>query len=126
MTARRGPRRPERAGRAAKFGVRPAERRGAPMVTTLDRCPAWMTENLATLGNGVGHLRIQLDGLLEDLEYAPDARVSYLESQLAGFSLELARLDVMLDELRVAIDQEAHPEQASGERQLPLVAVGDA
>jgi hypothetical protein len=90
------------------------------MVTMLDRCPAWTTENLTALGNDVGHLRMQVDGLLDDLEEAPDARVSYLEAQLAGFSSDLARLDGVLDELRLAIDQEERPDQASAERQLPL------
>jgi hypothetical protein len=92
----------------------------------LDRCPAWTTETLTALGNDVGHLRIQLDGLLEDLEDAPDARVSYLEAQLAGFSSDLARLDGVLDELRLAIDLEEQAEQVSDDRQLPLAAVGDA
>lgn len=82
-------------------------------MTMLDRCPAWTTENLTALGNDVGHLRMQLDGLLEDLGDAPDARVSYLEAQLAGFSAELTRLDGILDELRLALEEEEHPYQAS-------------
>lgn len=53
------------------------------MVTMLDRCPAWTTDNLTALGNDVGHVRTQLDWLLEDLGDVPDARVGYLESQLA-------------------------------------------
>jgi hypothetical protein len=95
------------------------------MLEMLDRCPAWTTENLATLGNDVGHLRTQLDWLLEDLEDAPDARVGYLESQLAECSSDLARLDGVLDELRLAIDQEVHSAQPANEVSVPLAAAGN-
>jgi hypothetical protein len=95
------------------------------MLEMLDRCPAWTTENLATLGNDVGHLRTQLDWLLEDLEDAPDARVGYLESQLAECSSDLARLDGVLDELRLAMHEQADPFQATAERSEPLAAAGN-
>jgi hypothetical protein len=95
-------------------------------MTMLDRCPAWTTENLTALGNDAGHLRTQLDWLLEDLEDAPDARLGYLESQLAGLSSELARFDGVLDELRLTIDQDAHPDLATDDAQLSLAAAGGA
>ncbi|MFN8541302.1 MAG: hypothetical protein U0232_27975 [Thermomicrobiales bacterium] len=90
------------------------------MVTMLDRCPAWTTENLTALGTDVEHVRTQLDWLLEDLEDAPDARVGYLESQLADCSSDLARLDNLLDELRLVIDEQAAPDQSLGNGQSPL------
>jgi hypothetical protein len=94
-------------------------------MTGLNRCPAWTTENLTALGNDAWHLRTQLDWLLEDLEDAPDARLSYLESQLAGLSSELARLDGVLHELRSAIDQDAHPYRATDDAQLLLAGGGE-
>jgi hypothetical protein len=93
-------------------------------MTTLDRCPAWTTENLTTLGNDVAHLRTQLDWLLEDLADAPDARVGYLESQLAGFSSELERLDDVLDDLRLAMDEPTSPGLVAGDARAPLAAIG--
>jgi len=94
------------------------------MVTMLDRCPAWTTENLTALGTDVEHVRTQLDWLLEDLEGTPDARVGYLETQLADCSSDLARLDNLLDELQLVMAEQAHPSRSRADSQSPLAAVG--